>query len=105
MDRLQPARLGVILRKRERFITYDVYNGGLCASCLMPSRRFNNLDEGFQNNVEKQTEQPLEKDKDYQWLLKEASWQEFWLLLDQLVDWNQKRKEIEGLNCDQSNHS
>ena len=71
----------------------------------MPSRRFNILNEGFQKSVDKQTEQPLEKERDYQWLLKEASWQEFWLILDQLVDWNKKRKEIESLNSDQSNHS
>jgi len=52
--------------------------------------------------VEKPRKRPLEKDRDYQWLLKEASWQEFWLFLDQLVDWREKREELENLNSDQS---
>ena len=58
--------------------------------------------KGFLDIVEKPRKRPLEKDRDYQWLLKEASWQEFWLFLDQLVDWREKREELENLNSDQS---
>jgi hypothetical protein len=36
--------------------------------------------------MDEQKRQPLVKERDYQWLLKEASWQEFWFFLDQLVD-------------------
>jgi hypothetical protein len=52
--------------------------------------------------VDKPSKRPLEKDSDYLWLLKEASWQEFWLFLDQLVDWRKKREELENLNSVQS---
>jgi hypothetical protein len=78
---------------------------GFWTFCLKPSGGLTKYKKEFQNSVDKQTEQPLEKDKDYQWLMKEASWQEFWLLVDQLVDWNKKRKEIKDLNSNQSNHS
>jgi hypothetical protein len=44
--------------------------------------------------MEEHKEPPLEKERDYQWLLKKASWQEFWLFLDELVDWNKKREEF-----------
>jgi hypothetical protein len=64
--------------------------------------QLNKLNKGFLDIVDNHSKQPVEKDKDYQWLLKEASWQEFWLFLDQLVDWNKKREELENLNSDQS---
>jgi len=35
--------------------------------------------------------------KDRRWLLGEVSWQEFWKTLDQMVDWNKKRDEINTL--------
>ncbi|MDX1417730.1 MAG: hypothetical protein R3293_26240 [Candidatus Promineifilaceae bacterium] len=47
--------------------------------------------------MDKQRKQPQEKERAYQWLLMEASWQEFWHSLDQLVDWNKKREEWERL--------
>ncbi|MFN2173110.1 MAG: hypothetical protein ACK2U0_16275 [Candidatus Promineifilaceae bacterium] len=52
--------------------------------------------------MDERTKQPLEEERDYQWLLKEASWHEFWLFLDQMVDWNKKREEIEKLNSKKS---
>ena len=50
--------------------------------------------------MDEQKKQPLRKERSYQWLLKEASWQEFWLILDELVDWNEKRDEFENLSDD-----
>ena len=38
-----------------------------------------------------------DKKKEHRWLLGEVSWQEFWTTLDQLVDWNKKRDEINTL--------
>lgn len=38
-----------------------------------------------------------EKTKDHRRLLGEVSWQEFWKSLDQVVDWNKKRDEINTL--------
>ena len=35
--------------------------------------------------------------RDRRWLLGEVSWQDFWKTLDQMVDWNKKRDEIDTL--------
>jgi hypothetical protein len=67
-------------------------------------RPFNKSDKGFLKFVDKQSRQPAENDKDYHWLLKEASWQEFWFFQDQSVDWNKKREELKNLNADQSDN-
>ncbi len=38
-----------------------------------------------------------DQNEDYRWLLREASWREFWLALDQTVDWVKRREQIEEL--------
>ena len=35
-----------------------------------------------------------EQNADYQWLLHEATWTEFWLAMDSAVDWFEKREQI-----------
>lgn len=47
--------------------------------------------------MEMQTGFQGEQDRDYSWLLKEASWGEFWFAIDQVVDWIKKREEVEKL--------
>jgi len=38
-----------------------------------------------------------EQNADYQWLLREASWEEFWFVVDSAVDWIEKREQIKKL--------
>jgi len=39
----------------------------------------------------------FEQSSDYQWLLREASWKEFWFVVDSAVDWIEKREQITHL--------
>ena len=45
---------------------------------------------------------PGKNKKDRRWLLGVVSWPEFWKSLDQVVDWNRKRDEINTLNTSDS---
>jgi len=38
-----------------------------------------------------------EHNADCQWLLKEATWEEFWYAVDLIVDWIEKREQISRL--------
>ena len=45
-----------------------------------------------------------EPNRDYTWLLREATWGEFWFALDQVVDWIKKREELEKLQEEKQKH-
>ena len=64
------------------------------------NRRVNILKEvpgGINMDAQDEQNRLGEKKGDRRWLLGEVSWQEFWKTLDQLVDWNKKRDEIDTL--------
>jgi hypothetical protein len=48
--------------------------------------------------MELETGHQGDPNRDYTWLLREATWREFWFALDQVVDWIKKREEIEKLH-------
>ena len=44
--------------------------------------------------MDARTEKKEKRNEDYQWLIKDATWGEFWFALDTVVDWIKKREQI-----------
>ena len=47
--------------------------------------------------MSKRSGEQFKQSSDYQWLLQEASWEEFWFAMDAAADWLEKREQMKNL--------